>query len=129
MGDSKAENNVIVLKRTNAKHPEKAKNQEIIDIGTDMSNGDSDPVEIGKPTEYTIFLNELEVGQSEFKQGGNYNLLLSGVSGNATVQIDKVTPENSFNMFWQLPQYVIMTAGEVLFSITTMEFCFTQVLI
>ena len=29
-------------------------------------------------------------------------------------------------MFWQLPQYVIMTAGEILFSISTMEFCYTQ---
>ena len=31
------------------------------------------------------------------------------------------------SMFWQLPQYFIMTAGEILFSISTMEFCFTQV--
>ena len=38
----------------------------------------------------------------------------------------QVTPENTLSMFWQLPQYVIMTAGEILFSISTMEFCFTQ---
>ena len=39
----------------------------------------------------------------------------------------KVTPENSVSMFWQIPQYVIMTAGEILFSVSTMEFCYTQV--
>jgi len=83
-------------------------------------------MEISKPTEYKVFLNEEEIGNANFKQGGNYNLLVSGVSGTNTISVQTVTPENSFSMFWQLPQYIIMTAGEVLFSITTMEFCYTQ---
>lgn len=30
-------------------------------------------------------------------------------------------------MLWQIPQYVTITAGEVLFSITGLEFAYSQV--
>ena len=41
---------------------------------------------------------------------------------------DKVmlTKPNTISMLWLLPQYVILTAGEVLFSITSLAFAFTQ---
>ena len=61
-----------------------------------------------------------------FKQGANYNLLVVGSEGLVELMVHQVTPENTLSMFWQLPQYVIMTAGEILFSISTMEFCYTQ---
>jgi solute carrier family 15 (oligopeptide transporter), member 1 len=38
-----------------------------------------------------------------------------------------VTPESSVNMLWLIPQYFVITAGEVMFSITGLEFAFTQV--
>lgn len=34
---------------------------------------------------------------------------------------------NSISMLWQIPQYVTITAGEVLFSITGLEFAYSQV--
>jgi hypothetical protein len=121
---AQSENNTIILKRVN--NPDNEKKQERIELDS-LNFGDTDPVEIGKPTDYLIFLNDEELGNATFKQGGNYNMLVSGVEGTNTIKVHQVTPENTFSMFWQLPQYVIMTAGEVLFSITTMEFCFTQV--
>jgi len=123
MEGSKPENNTIILKRVN--NPDNEKKQEWIEIGNEQF-GDAEPIEIGKPTDYFIYLNDAEIGNATFKQGGNYNLLISGVDTMDKVKIHQVTPENTFSMFWQLPQYIIMTAGEVLFSITTMEFCFTQ---
>ena len=33
----------------------------------------------------------------------------------------------SISMLWQIPQYVTITAGEVLFSITGLEFAYSQV--
>jgi solute carrier family 15 oligopeptide transporter 1 len=39
----------------------------------------------------------------------------------------EVTPYSSVHMMWLLPQYFIITAGEVMFSVTGLQFSFTQV--
>lgn len=39
---------------------------------------------------------------------------------------EDVTEKNSVHMLWLLPQYIVLTAGEVLFSITSLSFSFTQ---
>ena len=38
-----------------------------------------------------------------------------------------LTEPNSVHMFWLIPQYFVITVGEVMFSITGLEFSFTQV--
>lgn len=40
----------------------------------------------------------------------------------------EVTPYSSVHMMWLLPQYFIITAGEVMFSVTGLQFSFTQVI-
>lgn len=37
-----------------------------------------------------------------------------------------ITPPNSVHILWLIPQYVVMTMGEVMFSVTGLEFSFTQ---
>jgi len=39
-----------------------------------------------------------------------------------------VTEPNSLHMLWLIPQYFVLTMGEVMFSITGLEFSFTQVM-
>ena len=39
----------------------------------------------------------------------------------------QVTPENSIHLMWLIPQYFVMTMGEVLMSVTGLQFSFTQV--
>lgn len=34
---------------------------------------------------------------------------------------------NTFSMAWQIPQYFLLTAGEVVFSVTGLEFSYSQV--
>lgn len=34
---------------------------------------------------------------------------------------------NNVHIAWQIPQYVLITAGEVMFSITGLEFSYSQV--
>ena len=41
--------------------------------------------------------------------------------------IHQITEENKYHVFWQLPQYAVMTCGEVMFSLTSLEFAFSQV--
>lgn len=36
-------------------------------------------------------------------------------------------PSNKVHMLWQLPQIIMLTAGEIMYSITGLEFSFTQV--
>ena len=43
-----------------------------------------------------------------------------------TIDIEEVASPNSMHMLWLLPQYFVLTAGEVLFSITSLSFSFTQ---
>lgn len=35
--------------------------------------------------------------------------------------------QNSFHMAWQIPQYFLLTLGEVVFSVTGLEFSYSQV--
>lgn len=37
-----------------------------------------------------------------------------------------ITPANNIHILWLIPQYVVMTMGEVMFSVTGLEFSFTQ---
>ena len=95
----------------------------VLDLGNETLFGDTEPESVGAPADYWLYLNDKNLTEAEMKQGANYNILLSGDE----VLVHQVTPESSVSMFWQIPQYVIMTAGEILFSVSTMEFCFTQV--
>ena len=38
----------------------------------------------------------------------------------------EVIPPNSVHIFWLLPKYIVVTVGEILFSITSMEFAYSQ---
>lgn len=37
-----------------------------------------------------------------------------------------ITPYNSVHILWLVPQYVVITLAEVMFSVTGLEFSFTQ---
>ena len=65
----------------------------------------------------------------DYSSGGCYNLYLQRLP-NATlvVDVEEVTVPNTIHIFWLLPQYIVLTAGEVLFSITSLAFAFTQVI-
>lgn len=40
----------------------------------------------------------------------------------------EIDPPNSVSIFLQVPMYVLITAGEVMFSVTGLEFAYSQVL-
>jgi solute carrier family 15 oligopeptide transporter 1 len=51
---------------------------------------------------------------------------LTGEVGPDMITWHHVTEENSVHIFWLLPQYLVLTVGEILFSITSMEFAYSQ---
>ena len=73
----------------------------------------------------------------EFNSGAVYVVVVSENRGNVSNLVEeggqyKVTgieidEQNSVSIFLQVPMYVVITAGEVMFSITGLEFAYSQV--
>jgi len=59
----------------------------------------------------------------EYEVGASYDIFLTGEDSVAVYEV--ITP-NSVHIFWLLPQYIVVTVGEILFSITSMEFAYSQ---
>ncbi|XP_058054155.1 peptide transporter family 1-like isoform X2 [Anopheles bellator] len=79
------------------------------------------------PSDYDIFVDGELTLTFSMRLGGVYAFIVSDLdNGRATIQTIEVTEANSINMLWLIPQYVVMTLGEVMYSITGLEFSFTQ---
>ncbi|XP_076286672.1 peptide transporter family 1 isoform X2 [Lasioglossum baleicum] len=79
---------------------------------------------------YDFYLNNKKVKSNvELKLGGVYSIV-GHVSPEGTdggeVNVNVVTDANSMHILWLVPQYVLLTLGEVMFSVTGLEFAFTQ---
>ncbi|XP_049546778.1 peptide transporter family 1-like isoform X1 [Anopheles darlingi] len=78
------------------------------------------------PSEYEIFVDGKLTLTYEMRLGGVYAFIVSDTEDNPMITPIIVTDPNSVNMLWLIPQYVVMTLGEVMYSITGLEFSFTQ---
>lgn len=76
---------------------------------------------------YDVYLNSTLLERNvPMKLGGVYTVV-GYVSNSTTVgRVLTVTEPNSMHMLWLIPQYVVLTMGEVMFSVTGLEFAFTQ---
>ncbi|XP_020290998.1 peptide transporter family 1 isoform X2 [Pseudomyrmex gracilis] len=96
-----------------------------------MTKLKSSLVELDKPGEYDIYLDKTLLKKAEtFKLGGVYTVLGSLVklrdNDVLAAKIITVTKPNEVHIAYLLPQYIIITMAEVMFSITGLEFAFTQ---
>ncbi|RMC18718.1 hypothetical protein DUI87_04614 [Hirundo rustica rustica] len=68
----------------------------------------------------------LELGLLDF--GASYTVVITNISGDAveTWKSEDIKA-NNVHMAWQLPQYLLISAGEVMFSITGLAFSYSQV--
>ncbi|XP_072305837.1 solute carrier family 15 member 1-like [Eucyclogobius newberryi] len=82
---------------------------------------------------FTI-LDEVTMQQCMYEQtinfGSSFTLLIPpsfnfGQTCEGIVQVNDIKP-NSIHMAWLIPQYFLITAGEVVFSVTGLEFSYSQ---
>ncbi|NXP07032.1 S15A1 protein, partial [Thinocorus orbignyianus] len=59
--------------------------------------------------------------------GSAYTIVINECSGNVmNVTYSEDIPPNTVHMAWQIPQYFILTCAEVVFSVTGLEFSYSQ---
>ncbi|XP_052420474.1 solute carrier family 15 member 2 [Carassius gibelio] len=66
----------------------------------------------------------IDLGLLDF--GAFYTVILSKESNGLTFKKMEDIQANNIHIAWQIPQYVFITAGEVMFSITGLEFSYSQ---
>ncbi|KAF4526610.1 hypothetical protein B566_EDAN006426 [Ephemera danica] len=78
--------------------------------------------------DYKVYVDNVLVNDNVYPQiGGVYSYVLTETDDNTYIDnLEAITSPNTVNIFWQIPQYIVITSGEIMFSITGLEFAFTQ---
>ena len=73
-------------------------------------------------------MNDGNIGDYLIEQGGVYNLLVARdpLTNKVRTRLYELTSPNSIHILWQFPQYFVITASEVMFSVTGLEFSYSQ---
>jgi len=76
---------------------------------------------------YDVMVDDAKVGSINPLTGAAYTVpLLEGVTDVNDETVFKDIYENDVNIFWMVPQYFIITLGEVFLSVTGLEFSYSQ---
>jgi len=79
------------------------------------------------PQNYGIWVSDIKLDDLVLKQGAVYSLVVvQDPEGTLHLQKYLLTVENTVHMLWLIPQYLIITCGEVMLSITGLEFSYSQ---
>ncbi|XP_017029017.1 peptide transporter family 1 isoform X2 [Drosophila kikkawai] len=74
-----------------------------------------------------VNINGLKAASFEAKGGRLYSLLVAGNARDGyQYKLLEVVGPSAVSILWQLPQIVVMTAAEVMFSVTGLEFSYSQ---
>ncbi|XP_073830927.1 peptide transporter family 1 isoform X1 [Musca autumnalis] len=78
-------------------------------------------------TTYDVLVDNVKIHEVRLRHGGVYSLVV-GIDNHGTTvtQMAEVIKANSMSILWLIPQYVVMTLGEVMFSVTGLEFSYSQ---
>jgi len=77
---------------------------------------------------YEILMDDLSLGNLQVDQGGVYSLIVARDPETNIHRslIHTLTTPNSVHIFWLLPQIFVITVGEIMFSVTGLEFSYSQ---
>lgn len=92
----------------------------------DSNTTDRSVVE-GVPATYEILIDDKVIGAVAVKQGSVSTVIVTEQADGAFI-FNKVelVPPNSLSILWILPQYLILTMGEVMFNITGLAFSYAE---
>ena len=82
------------------------------------------------PGSYDLYWKEDKISTIYLPQGGVHTFVINGQNETEIPRFFDflLTKENSVHMFWIVPQYFVITVGEIMFSITALEFSYSQVI-
>jgi len=75
---------------------------------------------------YQVFLDNDFISELNFLPASVSTLVLQRNSEKIDSNLAVIEEGSYIHIAWQLPQIIIMTAAEIMFSITSLEFAFTQ---
>ena len=79
------------------------------------------------PGWYDIEIDKVKISHSvRLENGGVYTVLITPVQDQFTISVITVTEPNNVHMAWLIPQIVALTLGEILLSVTGLEFSYDQ---
>ncbi|GAB0094456.1 peptide transporter family 1 [Sergentomyia squamirostris] len=79
------------------------------------------------PSTYQVYVNNVLVDEYELRLGGVHTLILVETTANSfTSNLLEISEPNSMSMLWIAPQYIVLTLGEVMYSVTGLEFSYSQ---
>merc|ERR1711894_720291 len=79
------------------------------------------------PGSYDILIDDIKIDEVFFLPGGVHSMVISkDADGIYKLNDFLLTQENSIHMLWLLPQYFVITVGEIMLSITGLEFSYSQ---
>ncbi|RZF40266.1 hypothetical protein LSTR_LSTR014420 [Laodelphax striatellus] len=95
------------------------------DLKSGTSYVDTKNVKNGR---YTMKLNDKELtGDIDIGFAGVYTLMVEKSSNSSLItRLYTTTSPNTVHILWQLPQILVLTAAEIMFSITGLEFSYSQ---
>ncbi|XP_021271961.1 solute carrier family 15 member 1 [Numida meleagris] len=83
----------------------------------------------GRTDRIVIFTDSTKCNTTSeaFGFGGAYTIIINECTENVSqLRYIEDIPPNTVHMAWQIPQYFILTCGEVVFSVTGLEFSYSQ---
>merc|ERR1739846_109295 len=101
----------------------------IIDAETKASYEGISVTPYGKldPGSYDFYWNGKKIASEIILfQGGVHTFVVSDSTEEPKLLDFLLTKENSVHMLWLIPQFFVITVGEIMFSITALEFSYSQ---
>lgn len=90
----------------------------------DQNTTSVDRTDLITSTAYKILVNGREHVELRLRQGAVTTVIIN--ENDNDFSIISISEPNSIHIFWLIPQYVVMTLGEVMYSVTGLQFSYAQ---